>query len=73
MIRKIKDFLSSFVLTLTVVSCFAFGFLGVAKAYENTVYTAFGTQKSAIALTDDGIRILDIKIKLKLKNGLDFC
>ena len=61
--RKIKDFLRGFVLTFSIAACLFFGVFGVAKSYENTVYTAFGAKKSAIAFTDDGIRILDFEIK----------
>lgn len=62
--RKIKDFLSSFCLTLTIVLCIFGAIIGITKAYENTVYIAFGEEKTAIAFTDDGLRILDFEIKL---------
>lgn len=60
---KINGFLKGFLTTLSLFFCLAFGIYGVAKSYENTVYTAFGAKKSAIAFTDDGLRILDFEIK----------
>lgn len=60
---KTKDFFRSFFTTLSIAFCIFFALIGIAKAYENTVYIAFGIEKSAIAFTDDGLRILDFEIK----------
>lgn len=62
--RNAKYFFGSFFLTCSIVFCVFAGAFGAAKAYENTVFTAFGAEKSAIAFTDDGLRIFDFEIKL---------
>ena len=62
--EKTKGFLKGFLVTLSLFYCLAFALYGTVKSYENTVYTAFGAKKSAIAFTDDGIRILDFEIKI---------
>ena len=62
--RNLKGFLKGFLTTLFMIFCLAFAVLGTAKAYENTVFVAFGAEKSALALTDGGIRILDFEIKM---------
>ncbi len=61
---RTKIFFGSFYLTLVIISCITFGFLGCAKAYENTVKNAFGKTKTAIGITESGIRIFDFEISL---------
>lgn len=62
--RTVTDFLKGFFATVCVFVCIFVAIFGTAKAYENTVFVAFGAKKSAIAFTDDGIRILDFEIKI---------
>ena len=62
--NKTRDFFKGFFITVSIVFCVLFALTGIAKAYENTVYIAFGAEKSAIAFTDSGLRILDFEIDL---------
>lgn len=61
--KQTKTYLRSFYISLIVIMCLAFGWLGVSAAYENTVRIAFGEYRSAIEISDDTIRILDFVIK----------
>ena len=63
--KSFLGFIKGMILTFFVIFAVAFTSFAVAKAYENTVYLAFGVKKSATEITDDGIRILDFEIKLK--------
>ncbi len=62
--KKKRIFFRSFYLTLTVLICFIIGIYGIGKAYENTVNTAYGKEKSALAFEDGKIKILDFTITL---------
>ncbi len=61
--KQTKTYLRSFYISLIVIMCLAFGWLGVSAAYENTVRIAFGEYRSAIEISDGTIRILDFVIK----------
>ena len=61
--KQTKTYLRSFYISLIVIMCLDFGWLGVSAAYENTVRIAFGEYRSAIEISDDTIRILDFVIK----------
>lgn len=61
--KQTKTYLRSFYISLIVIMCLAFGWLGVSAAYENTVRIAFGEYRSAIEISDGNIRILDFVIK----------
>lgn len=61
--RRTKTYFRTFYISLIVIMCFAFGWLGIAAAYENTVRIAFGEYRSAIEISEDTIRILDFVIK----------
>ena len=63
--RSLKLFLRSAVLTAVVLSCIAAVFLGICKSYEAIRQVSFGEEKSAVALTEEGIRILDFNINFK--------
>ena len=52
-------FLRTVYLSTVVVFCLIFGFLGVAKAYENIRLIAFGEYRNAIEIEDGKIKILD--------------
>ncbi len=58
-----KLFLKSFYLSAVILFCLSFGAYGISKAYENTRQIGFGEYKKALAVTDEGIRILDFEIK----------
>ena len=58
-----KTYFRTFYLTLVIMLCLCFGWIGISTAYENTVQTAFGEYKKAIEISDDTIRILDFVIK----------
>ena len=61
--KQTKTYLRSFYISLIVIMCLAFGWLGVSAAYETTVRIAFGEYRSAIEISDGTIRILDFVIK----------
>ncbi len=62
--ESIKIFLRSAVITAVVLSCIAAVFLGIAKSYEAIQKISFGREQKAVEVTDEGIRILDFKIKI---------
>lgn len=55
-----ERFFRCFAISLIVIGCISFGFLGIIKAYENTRRVGFGDYKSAIEIGDNKIRILDL-------------
>ncbi len=59
---KLKIYLRSFYISCVLILCITIGFVGIGKAYENTVRTGFGEEKSAIEINDGTIRILDFEI-----------
>lgn len=59
-----KLFLRTVMISSAVVFCLIFGFLGAAKAYENTIRIGFGEYKKAVELSDGYFRIFDYEIKL---------
>ncbi len=61
--KQTITYLRSFYISLIVIMCLAFGWLGVSAAYENTVRIVFGEYRSAIEISDGTIRILDFVIK----------
>lgn len=61
--RRTKTYFRTFYISLIVIMCLTFGWLGIATAYENTVRIAFGEYRSAIEISEDTIRILDFVIK----------
>ena len=63
--RRSKTFFRTFYITLVILMCLSFGWIGISSAYENTVQTAFGEYKKAIEISRDKIRILDFEIEIK--------
>lgn len=61
---KTQTYLRTFFISLIIIMCLTFGWLGIAAAYENTVLVAFGEYKSAIEISDKEIRILDFVINI---------
>lgn len=55
-----KRFFRCFAISLIVIGCISFGFLGIIKAYENTRRVGFGDYNSAIKIGDGEIKILDL-------------
>lgn len=62
--KHIKTYFRTLYLTLVVIMCLMFGWVGVSAAYENTVQVAYGEYKSAIEITQEKIRILDFEIEI---------
>lgn len=60
---KTKIFLKSYYLTTVIIICIFIFCYGIGKAYESMVYMSSGEKKSAVRVTDSGIRILDFEIK----------
>lgn len=61
--NKTKIYFRSLYIAFIIICCLCFGFIGIAKSYENTVSVAYGQYRPAIEITSDGIRILDFIIK----------
>lgn len=61
--RQTKTFLRTFYISLVIIICLSFGWIGISSAYENTVQVSSGEYKSAIEIAEDHIRILDFVIK----------
>ena len=59
---KFKVYLRSFYISCVLILCLSIGFVGIGKAYENTVKTGFGREKSAIEINDGTLRILDFEM-----------
>ena len=62
--KHTKTYFRTPYLTLVVIMCLMFGWVGVSAAYENTVQVAYGEYKSAIEITREKIRILDFEIEI---------
>ena len=60
--EKIKVFLRTTTVFTVVMMCLIFSFISFCEIYENIRYIAYGEYKSAIELTEEGIRILDFVI-----------
>ncbi len=61
--RQTKTFFRTFYISLIILLCLSFGWVGISTAWENTVQTAYGEYKKAIEITDETIRVLDFTIK----------
>lgn len=57
-------FLRSFFISMVLIFCMIFGFLGVAKAYKNIRLVAYGEYVNAIELKDGILKIFDLKIEI---------
>lgn len=57
--RQLKIFWRTVRISSIVVFCLIFGFIGAAKAYENTVRIGFGIYRPAVEWNEDGLRIFD--------------
>ncbi len=64
---KFKVYMRSFYISCILILCLSIGLVGIGKAYENTVKTGFGQEKSAIEIDDGTLRILDFEINF-IKN-----
>ena len=62
--RQTKTYFRTLYLTLVIMICLCFGWIGISSAYENTVQVAYGEYKSAIEITQEKIRILDFEIEI---------
>ncbi len=60
--RKTKRYFRAFYLSLVILLCLSFGWIGISTAYENTAKTKFGEERSAIEFKDGKLRILDLEI-----------
>ena len=62
--RHTKTYFRALSLSLVILSCLSFGWIGISSAYENTVKIAFGEEKKAIRLDNGNIYILDFEIEI---------
>ena len=60
--KQITVFFRTMFLSTVIMLCIILGSLSIGKIYENIRYVAYGEYKSAIELTEEGIRILDFYI-----------
>lgn len=61
--QQTKTYFRTFYITLVILLCLAFGWIGISSAWENTVQIAYGEYKKAIEINKETIRILDFVIK----------
>ena len=62
--RQIKTYFRTLYLSLVILACLSFGWIGISSAYESTVQIAFGEEKKAIRFDNGNIYILDFKIEI---------
>ena len=60
--KRTRLFFRSFFLSAVIMFCIFFGFLGMAKAYENIRLIGFGEYRSAIEVKDGVLKIFDFEI-----------
>ncbi len=60
--RSTKTYFKSFYISMVIIACLCFGWVGISSAYENTVKIKFGEDRPAIELKDGKLRILDFEI-----------
>ncbi|MBQ6885185.1 MAG: hypothetical protein IJN56_05550 [Clostridia bacterium] len=61
--RQTKTYFRTLYISLVIIMCLCFGWIGISTAYESTVQIATGEYKDALEITDNTIRILDFIIK----------
>lgn len=61
--RQHKTYFRTFYITLVIIMCLSFAWIGISISYENIVQIAYGEYKKAIEINEDTIRILDFVIK----------
>ena len=57
--KRTKTYFRTLYISLVIIMCLTFGWIGISTAYENTVQIAFGEYKKAIEFSDGTFRILD--------------
>ena len=63
--RSTKIYFRTLYLSLVIMFCLSFGFIGVCTAYENTVRVVFGKETAAVRYIDGKLHILDFVIEIK--------
>ncbi len=61
--ENVKIFFRSAAVTAVVLFCIATVFLGISKSYEAIHKISNGRERRAVEMTEDGLRILDFKLK----------
>jgi hypothetical protein len=61
---KMKLYFKTLYISSVVIFCLLFGFIGIAKAYENIRLVGFGEYRSAIEIEDGKLKIFDMEIVL---------
>ena len=61
--RQTKTYFRTLFLSLVIMLCISFAWIGISTAYEGIMQIAFGEYKKAIEINEDHIRILDFTIK----------
>ena len=59
-----KLFFKTLFISSVLFFCLLFGFIGIAKAYENIRLVGFGEYRSAIEIEDGKLKIFDMEIVL---------
>ncbi len=59
-----KLYFKSLYISSVLIFCLLFGFIGMAKAYENIRLVGFGEYRSAIEIEDGKLKIFDMEIVL---------
>jgi hypothetical protein len=61
---KMKLYFKTLYISSVLIFCLLFGFIGIAKAYENIRLVGFGEYRSAIEIEDGKLKIFDMEIVL---------
>lgn len=59
-----KLYFKTLYISSVLIFCLLFGFIGIAKAYENIRLVGFGEYRSAIEIEDGKLKIFDMEIVL---------
>ena len=63
--RSTKTYFRTLYLSLVIMLCLSFGFIGICTAYENTVRVVLGKETTAVKYIDGKLHILDFVIEIK--------
>lgn len=59
-----KLYFKTLYISSVLIFCLLFGFIGIAKAYENIRLVGFGEYRNAIEIEDGKLKIFDMEIVL---------
>lgn len=67
--KAVRTFLRSAIMTAVVLFCITAVFLGICKSWEEIRRISFKDERPAVYFGEEGLRILDFEIELKIKKS----